>query len=626
MMKKFKRSILLVIMTVMVCVMPGEAASQTMHIPVTIDYPLLRSMVISSVFTDPDQTVQVLYLNNGRTSVVLSDPSYRAEQSHVRGDFRLKVKSGDYSRTGCVKPVEWDGYLSVLQTPVIDRRDWVLSFKAVEYQLLDADHKPATVPEALRELIDVWAYDYVNHISINLLPPFEQFKVLLREVFHPELQTSAVKMIAGMTAERPICDNDALRIYLRFMTDEVMKKKTELQKLHGSDLPQEDSAELWKKLDSFFVFMIHALAPETLTEDEKQIILDTLLDTRYSFTIALLQGTITKDFVRAELAAAWRESAPVFRKHLSGGSSQDIMSCLVFFTISDALAVLDRLAEDLGIEINEKTLRMMASLLCKGREAPLEYESTVDERLKGVLDIKQQYPDPVKQPNQSSLRRMIGISFAAFIPSYAWAAEYGKMPSAEYMNRWVYSRKDIDPYLDRVKDLLKQISESTIKNGKIPGDYHDLYRLIVFSTTWQESCFRQFRMKDGAVTYLRSYNNTSVGIMQINEIVWRGIYDPKKLRWDIRYNMTAGCEILELYLCRYALKRIEKLQLESKIDDDTMARTVYAMYNGGPRDFYKFLKRNRTGEYYRSDLLFWDKYRWVKNREWSNIRLCLIGG
>lgn len=612
----------------MLFLFPGGAASQTMYIPVTIDYPLLRSLVIYSAFTGNNQTAQVLFLNNGCTSIVLSDPCYRAEQSHVRADFRVNVTCGDYSQTGCVDSVEWEGYLSALQTPVINRGDWVLSFKTVEYRLLDINHKPAAVPEAMRELIDVWVCDYINHITVKLLPPFEQFKALFREVFHPELQSSAIKMIAGMTAEKPVCDNDALRIYLRFTTDEIIKKNKEFQKSHGLPPSQEKLKELWQTLDSFIVLLIHTLAPETLTEDERQVLLDTLLETRYSFTTAISQGTVTGDFVREEFALAWQELGPVFRKHLCSRPSRDIMSYLAFFTVTDALAAFDNLIGDLGIEINENTLKLMASLLCKGKETPLEYQSTVDETLKSVLEIKQTPPCPLRPQNPSSfnMRRIIGTAVAALFPSSAWAAENEAIATAEYMEQWVYSRENIDPYLERVKELLEQVSEAIIEKGTIPGDYHDLYRLIVFSTTWQESCFRQFKMKQGDVTYLRSYNNTSVGIMQVNEIVWRGIYEPDKLRWDIQYNIKAGCQILELYLCRYALRRIEKLQLESKIDNDTMARTVYAMYNGGPRDFYKFLKRSRTAKYYQSDELFWDKYRWVKNGEWSNIRLCLIGG
>lgn len=128
------------------------------------------------------------------------------------------------------------------------------------------------------------------------------------------------------------------------------------------------------------------------------------------------------------------------------------------------------------------------------------------------------------------------------------------------------------------------------------------------------------------MVYLLSYNRTSVGLMQINERVWRGMYDRHHLRWNIRYNTAAGCEILELYLRKYALDRIKKMKIEKTLDDDTFARIVYAMYNGGPGQFGKILERNKKGTFFSSDNLYFEKYSWVKNSQWENIRKCLIGG
>ena len=133
-------------------------------------------------------------------------------------------------------------------------------------------------------------------------------------------------------------------------------------------------------------------------------------------------------------------------------------------------------------------------------------------------------------------------------------------------------------------------------------------------------------MKKRKVTYLLSYNRTSVGLMQVNERVWRGMYDRQHLRWDIKYNAAAGCEILEIYIRKYTLDRIKKMKVEISLDDDTFARIVYAMYNGGPGQFKKILKRNKDGTFYTSDKLYFDKYSWVKDNQWENIRKCLIGG
>jgi hypothetical protein len=126
-------------------------------------------------------------------------------------------------------------------------------------------------------------------------------------------------------------------------------------------------------------------------------------------------------------------------------------------------------------------------------------------------------------------------------------------------------------------------------------------------------------VKDSKLTYLLSYNNSSVGLMQVNERVWRGIYDTQRLRWDIQYNATAGCEIVDLYLQKYALRKYGSDILNKT---DTLARLVYAMYNGGPSQYDKFLKRSQTNELYESDRLFAQKYEWVKNGQWQQVEKC----
>ncbi|MCP4686688.1 MAG: lytic transglycosylase domain-containing protein, partial [Desulfobacterales bacterium] len=188
--------------------------------------------------------------------------------------------------------------------------------------------------------------------------------------------------------------------------------------------------------------------------------------------------------------------------------------------------------------------------------------------------------------------------------------------------QWILSRGNAASRLEKIKKLLNRAAAAALTKKGIGEEHHDLYRRLVPTAAWQESCFRQFKRKKGEVVYLRSYNNSSVGIMQINERVWRGMYAPDHLRWDISYNMRAGCEILHLYFHKYLLRKMRKLNMEIP-DEETMAGIMYAMYNGGPGQFSKYLKRKKQGKYYLSDTLFMEKFTWVTNGQWMKIKKCL---
>jgi len=130
-------------------------------------------------------------------------------------------------------------------------------------------------------------------------------------------------------------------------------------------------------------------------------------------------------------------------------------------------------------------------------------------------------------------------------------------------------------------------------------------------------------VKEGKVTYLRSYNNTSVGLMQVNERVWRGIYKPASLRWNIEYNTKAGCEILTLYLKRYVLAL---MGAPADPPDDQLALAMYAAYNGGPSRLERFLKSQKQKKTpWLAERLFFEKYNWVKQGRSELIPQCLEG-
>jgi hypothetical protein len=61
------------------------------------------------------------------------------------------------------------------------------------------------------------------------------------------------------------------------------------------------------------------------------------------------------------------------------------------------------------------------------------------------------------------------------------------------------------------------------------------------------------------------------------------------------------------------------------LDLDTLSRVVYAMYNGGPGEFRKLLKRKETNSFYQSDQLFWEKYLMAKEGQFDKVSVCILG-
>lgn len=614
----------------------GNAFSKTVSLPLSIDYQLLRSLVVKTSFTDPDQTAVLLDDNNGCLKIMISKPRFTEKDSYVLFETKIYIRIGMYLFESCRMPVEWEGYLLLFQKPQIDNQ-WILSFNTTDSILYDKHHKPATIVGIIWKHIKTSVYEYLNNININLAPPVSELHSFLWPLFPTDLHARAKTMIKSMRPGKIQATPDAVRVSILTEVEGIYERDKDLEEETISEEEMARFIKTWEVWDAFLVHMITSLSREPLTAGDRQILLDTLLETRHRFITELSEKARVQDFVREQFVAVWKQLSPVFRNHLSDDPSKSVLNYLAFFTASDALIALDNFGSTLGIEISRNGLIRLLQLIGEGKSVVLTYRPGVNTELREMLglgpplsvskpvfdgngiELTPDENEPIKEDGDKLLHVI-----KRFFLKTAWAEQDNMKGVSDSIKAWIVSKNNLMQYFERIKSLLMDASNTALKNSKIGEQYHSLYRLIVLATAWQESCYRQFEVKKNRVTYLRSYNGTSVGLMQINERVWRGMYEENHLRWDIHYNAKAGCEIADLYFNRYALRKMEKIGPKNSLDNNVLARAIYAMYNGGPRQFDKFLKRNKKKAYYLSDRLFMEKFLWVNSGQWENVTQCLI--
>jgi len=611
---------------------PGFASgdTRTVEFPLTLEFPLVRSMVKDRIYTSPGERV-LLEDPDWCTRIELWDPQVFPARTSLGIKSKIRFQSGFRIGSTCFHVVNWTGEIEMMQRLWLDQEDWQLKFKTEDSFIYDQKHKRPFLAGIFWDYAKGYLHSTMDRMKIDLSSPVSELKELLPLFF---AETKGPQVQSWLSTLRPgevTIQSDAVRSQLMMEVD-ASPPAERVPEITQSDI--ESLSRNWETWDAFFVREIETLIGRPLERGERNEILDTLLSMRYAFTQALLENTLTQGLIRGQFTHSWDRVSKILRKYLLQESSRSPLRHLAFFTAADALAIVEKLGPAIGIELTSQGLRRLASLLGEeGKEAGLQYSYELDPRLRELLGLGPPLPESGPSFDAEEFESPEGSEEEVMYPKDSlWKGFLLRLASAgdrapaipPEVREWIppQSKEGLPQYLSKVHQVLQNATEETISKNQQPSKHHSLYRLLVLATAWQESCWRQLEKKRDKVTYLLSYNRTSVGLMQINERVWRGLYQRDKLRWDIRYNARAGTEILDLYMKDYALIRMEAQGLR---DETVLARAVYAMYNAGPDELQRFLKRYRSNSPHDIDRLFKEKYEMTQKGDFEKIALCLIG-
>ena len=601
-------------------------AAEVVTIPLTLDDQLLTSLLVDSAFTGKGRSAEVIGQEGDCIYVKLAEPNYSIENNLLKLEMALSVHGGTELGGKCLFPLNWQGFLVLWQKPAFVGDKLSLSFKIKDSALLNQKREPAGIAGVVWDLIKPNIYEYLERVQIDLAPPVSHLQTFLGPLFKKEFQASTNAMLDSLHRGDVYVTGENLTVELVGEVEEVYTPVDDVTPLSPEE--RSEIIALWERWDAFLVHIISMMAHGFLEPEDRQLLMDSLLESRYAFSAALEEPELKGDLVREQFLNVWRNLSPLFRRQLGKQSAGNSLGFLAFFTAGDALTLFDAMGPTFGIELSQEGLLYLAEML-SGKSTPLPYLLELDGGLRDVFDLnpEEKGKSPVKGLEEIDIPEEVDQEPLSFLFDFlvppAHGAASSTVPGFSEILKWKVPAEPYPEYVSRVRDVLGRAVDSIIEEEHIPPSLTGIFAEMIPAIAWQESCFRQFVVKKKKLTYLLSYNGSSVGVMQINERIWRGLYDRDRLRWDINYNAVAGCEILALYLNRYVLRdaswvRGDKPQL--------LARLLYSMYNGGPGQYKKFLQREKTGKHYKSDKLFAEKLEWAMNKEWENIRRCLVGG
>ncbi len=583
----------------------ASADTRVVNVSVNFDYPLLRVLLVRQLFNQGGERAELLHDPSGCNRIVLADPTIAPHNAELELTARVDVRLGIDLLGNCKQLLAWQGGVGFLGQPLIGPNSTSVKIKPSATWLIGPDGNKI-VSGSVWDAAQGSLNNFFTNFTLELSPYIDSLGGLLPEVLPHQSTQQLQAMISSLKLQDLQVTPATLDASIGFMVNVLAKSEQIEAALTGEELQQWETR--WQLMDALLVMAVKHYASATSLQEVRYTLLDMLIDSRYRLRDAL---TATPEHANTELRAwflqSWRQLRPLVRSIALEQPGQEHLLWLSLLTATDALDALDQLGPSIGLEISADGLKRMARMLNAGQpEQLLKYDEAVDPQLQQLL--RQQIQHEAQKPSA------LNFNFSLFPHAYAASP-------AQRLNSWVPKTSELDQYLPLVSTLLATSVDKVLQQHRLEPEHKRLFKKLVLATAWQESCWRQYVVTNNRMEPIRS-GTGDVGLMQVNERVWRGFYDIQKLRWDIAYNSDTGAEILMDYLRKYALKRGEHKHPGGL---SNLARASYSAYNGGPSQVSRYRRSDVAAAHRKIDKAFWEKYRQVDAGNELHVAHCLGG-
>jgi Transglycosylase SLT domain len=515
----------------------------------------------------------------------------------------------------CQNAADWRGSLQLTLAPRIDSAG-ILRVRIVDSKLIDERGSDSRAP-LIWELSKSQIHPRLERFAYDLGASRAALLAIVRGVAPPEQSAAMEQALQRLEVKDPRVEKTHVVVPIVVEIADAWLAPPPAATTSAAPLTEAELEALEKALepwDAFLVYALREIAIDAKSEAFRKRLFTLLLDSRYRLAEILAGDAVAQgDPARALFIDTWNDLHAILADAQRDGTlDPSLVRYALFIDAGDALVALENAAPGLGMRLSADSLRRLARSLHPGETGdPLALDWSEDPQLHqlfGVEELRDSQP-----PSEPDIKPRSELDFFIKVAASAAAESATEEPT---LDRWIPTQDELALYEKRVGILLRESATAELQQAGLAAQYAKTYANLVPTTALIESCWRQYVVRAGKVTFLRS-QSSSVGIMQINQRVWRGFYNVERLRWDTRYNIRAGAQILARYVKDYAIPYAERTG-----NPNVIPRAAYAVYNAGPRAVGRFDKKPPHPREARVDEKLWTLYKGIASGGQADLKNC----
>jgi hypothetical protein len=595
---------------------PPSLTAATVELPLFLPTQILQNALRDSMTPGPDRKAN-LYQKDSYNYFHIADPqlSIRNGEPH----FRCNIAAGVGFESLGVLPssVKWNGFIEMDLMFYVDDR-WQLRYRIKDSAIYDENGAQAVLTSFVWNLSRRFLYPLLENFSFDLSLPQKEILALLRNSVVQEDLTRLETTLNTVIVGRLQADTNGIVVPL-LLTVADQQPPPALPPEQPLTLKEIDGLQhIFEPLDAFLVFVVKSAGADFSDPQLSSQLFDLLITSRYKL-LAILAGESpvdSADPLRTLFIDIWQQLRSIIENSTgkTDQAQEQLLRYMTFINAGDALLALDAAVPQLGMHITTDGLRRLARMLQpEYKDDPLRFDWEVDPALRNLLNF---LPEPEPAPAIPTL----GARLLDFLVGTAYADETVPLTLAEVskrLDRWVPTTEELEEYGFLIAQLLRNAALAQIKKAGLTPEYAQIYQNLVPATALIETCWRQYVRDGDQVSCIRS-SSGSLGMMQINQHVWRGFYSIERLKSDVVYNIQAGTQILMRYFKEHGLKVAAKSGKPVYA-----ARAAYAAYNAGPQAARRFIKSSSAREKKVDDRL-WEYYQGFAAGGNPNLETCSV--